>query len=423
MDTTWDVIIIGGGIAGLETCRKVLLARPKALVCVLEKYNYLGGRMVSFRGRVDGHGDGNIRKVGWEIGAGRACSSHTLVSDLAAHMGCELVPISAELGFSEGIGGVVENIFAPELLSALENLPATELSNNTLWDLTCRVWGEAAAERFWIQYPYVSEVRTLRADLGLVAFKKEMAGNAGFSVCAEGFGEVARRLGKFVRGMGARIYLGHEVLGISEGKVRCRHDGKVMTHMAKKIVVALHSEGLKKVRGFQGWDLLRKVAMRPLVRIYAVFSLVDGKPWFAGLGKIVTSTVTRYFIPIDEKVGSAMISYTDGKDAERFLALGDSGKGQVAVSEVLGDLRRLFPQLVIPEPLMWRVHGWTDGCSYWLPGDYDPNAESERAHTSHGVAGVYVVGESFCMRQAWIEGALEHVEQLWRLHGRDIVRF
>jgi hypothetical protein len=411
MDTTWDVIIIGGGIAGLETCRKILTTRPKARVCVLEKYNYIGGRMVSFR-------EGKVR---WEIGAGRVCQSHPMVRKLVADMGCNLAPIGADVGFTEGAGCVVENIFAPKLLSALETLSTTDLANNTLLDLTSRIWGEVAAERFWIQYPYVSEVRTLRADLALVAFKKEMAGNAGFSVCVEGFGEVARRLGKFLRGMGARIYLGHEVLGVGEGEVRCRHDGQVVAHKAKKIIAAVHSEGLKRVRGFAGWDLLRKVAMRPLVRIYAVFPLVDDRPWFAGLGKIVTSTITRYFIPINEKIGSAMISYTDGKDAQRFLALGDEGKGQVAVNEVVADLRRLFPDRVVPEPLMWRVHGWTDGCSYWLPGEYDPLAESRAAHTSHGIPGVYVVGESFCMRQAWIEGALEHVEQLWRLYGREII--
>jgi hypothetical protein len=327
------------------------------------------------------------------------------------------------MGFTDGTGCVVDNTFEPGLLSALERLPASELANHTLWELTSRLWGEAVAERYWIQYPYVSEVRTLRADLGLVAFKKEMAGNKGFSVCVEGFGEVARRLAAELEAKGAQIFMGHEVLGVRHGQVLCRHDGQVVTHRSAKIVAAVHSEGLRRMKGFAGWDMLKKVAMKPLVRIYAVFPLVDGAPWFAGLGKVVTSTVTRYFIPINEKAGSVMISYTDGRDCERFLRLGDSGKGQVAVDEVVADLRRLFPDRVVPEPLLWRVHGWTDGCSYWLPGHYDPELESRRAHTSHGIRDVYVVGESFCMRQAWIEGAIEHVEQLWKLCGRQICDF
>ena len=116
-----------------------------------------------------------------------------------------------------------------------------------------------------------------------------------------------------------------------------------------------------------------------------------------------------------------MISYTDGRDAEKFLKMGDTGHGQEAVDIVMRDLRELFPDRNIPDPEMWRVHGWSEGCTYWVPGDYDPFAESRAAHTSHGIPGVYVVGESFSMRQAWIEGALEHVEQLWLLHGHEII--
>ncbi len=414
MDTTWDLIIVGGGIAGLETCRRFLAKRPKASVLVLEKYNYLGGRMVTFKGHV------GVKKVSWEIGAGRVCRSHPLTRELVAHMGCHLVPIGSQMSFVDG-GCLRENMFAPGLLSTLEALPAKELASSTLWDLTCRVWGGETAGRFWAEYPYDAEVRVLRADMGLVAFKKEMAGNSGFSVCAEGFGEVCRRLAGQLRKAGATIHTGHEVLEVRSGSVVCRHDGREVIHHGKKIVVAVHSSGLRHIRGFGGWPLLKKVQMRPLVRIYGVFPKGrDGKVWFEGLGKVVTSSDVRYFIPIDEKKGVAMISYTDGHDAEGFLKLGDSGRGQEAVDTVMGHLRGLFPGRDIPDPEMWRVHGWTDGCTYWLPGDYDPAAESKAAHVGHGIPGVYVVGESFSMRQAWIEGALEHVEQLWRLHGRDL---
>jgi hypothetical protein len=47
--------------------------------------------------------------------------------------------------------------------------------------------------------------------------------------------------------------------------------------------------------------------------------------------------------------------------------------------------------------------------TYWLPGDYDPNDLSKKAicplkeHPKW-----FVIGESYSMRQGWIEGGLEH---------------
>ena len=51
---------------------------------------------------------------------------------------------------------------------------------------------------------------------------------------------------------------------------------------------------------------------------------------------------------------------------------------------------------------------------------YDPKKESIASHTSHGLKDVFVVGESFSTRQAWIEGALEHVEQLFEKHAGEL---
>jgi monoamine oxidase len=58
-----------------------------------------------------------------------------------------------------------------------------------------------------------------------------------------------------------------------------------------------------------------------------------------------------------------------------------------------------------------RKHYWGGGCTYWLPGDYD--VEAEAAHALNPQPGVYVCGESISAHhQAWIEGALETAEAL-----------
>jgi monoamine oxidase len=73
-------------------------------------------------------------------------------------------------------------------------------------------------------------------------------------------------------------------------------------------------------------------------------------------------------------------------------------------------VRALFPTRQIPEPTFLEKHEWPQGCSYWLPGDYEVAAASRAAHNP--VKGVYVCGESVSQTQTWMEGALESAEIL-----------
>jgi hypothetical protein len=421
----WDLIIVGAGIAGLETARKWLILNPSASVAVLEKYGYIGGRMVSFSRKVNGI------DVSWEIGAGRIHSSHELIRKVIRRVGCKLVPISAATGFALGDGVVGAGPFETDLLEPFKGLDSAILGKKTLREITDSSWGSVRSDTYWKGYPYDAEARLMRADLALESFDSEMdSAGRGFSVCAQGLGEVCRRLRVALEEKGVKFFKEHEVVSVKspgDGVVQLivSADGKKKLWSASKVIMAVHSSGLGKITGFDSWSLLKKVRMAPLVRIYGVFPVSrGGKPWFAGLGKFVTDRAVRFFIPISEEKGVAMISYTDGVDAEGFLCLGDSHKEQKAVDAVMRDLRLLFPDRKIPDPSFYRVHGWTDGCTYWLPSlagkEYDPKKESLASHTSHGLKNVFVVGESFSTRQAWMEGALEHVEQLFEKHSADM---
>ena len=421
MSSTWDLIVVGAGIAGLESARRWLAKNPRGSVAVLEKYGYIGGRMVSFSRKVNGI------DVNWEIGAGRIHSSHSLLRKVIRRVGCSLIPISAGIGYALGDGVIGESPFESDLLGAFQSLEADVLGKKTLRQLTDGAWGADHSDKFWKGYPYDSEARLMRADIALESFNTEMdSAGKGFSVCAQGLGEVCRRLQVGLKNDGVKFFREHAVVECEnhgeEVQLTVSANGKKKLWRASKVIVAVHSSGLAKIKGFDSWPLLKKVHMAPLVRIYGVFPVKGGKPWFAGLGKFVTNLAIRFFIPVSEEKGVAMISYTDGVDAEGFLCLGDSGKeGQKkAVDAVMRDLRLLFPDRQIPDPSFYRVHGWTDGCTYWLPSTgtevYDPKKESVASHTSHGLKNVFVVGESFSTKQAWIEGALEHVEQLFEKH-------
>jgi hypothetical protein len=87
-------------------------------------------------------------------------------------------------------------------------------------------------------------------------------------------------------------------------------------------------------------------------------------------------------------------------------------------------IRKLLPDKDIGEPTEFVIHPWSNGCTYWLPGSYTPETESAASiHPLHSeLPNVWLCGESWCLRQAWVEGALEQtyqcLEQMKKTYNR-----
>jgi protoporphyrinogen oxidase len=73
----YDIIIIGGGIAGVYATYKIHKKNPAVKVLLIEKENQLGGRVYTFTN--------NHMSV--EAGAGRINGSHPLTMDLIRELG------------------------------------------------------------------------------------------------------------------------------------------------------------------------------------------------------------------------------------------------------------------------------------------------------------------------------------------------
>ena len=109
-----------------------------------------------------------------------------------------------------------------------------------------------------------------------------------------------------------------------------------------------------------------------------------------------------------------MISYTDGDDTNRWKRILDSEGEKKLGDTIVKEARKLFPEHEIPNPLFFKTHYWPDGAYYWTPGLYDPAevSESIMRPIPHTFPNLYIAGEAYSMRQAWMEGALEHAEHL-----------
>ena len=108
-----------------------------------------------------------------------------------------------------------------------------------------------------------------------------------------------------------------------------------------------------------------------------------------------------------------MTSYTDAKDTEFWMTIYKKYGEEALSKRIIQESEKLF-NIKIPEPHLFKIYYWKDGCSYWLPGLYDVKEASERMMNPLPLShpNVYVCGESYSTNQAWIESALEHTDAM-----------
>jgi len=418
--SSYDLIIVGGGIAGLRVGIETLKTNPDINCCILEKYGYIGGRIVTFRK--------NIPKVGavqWENGAGRIATTHKKVLHLLKDYGLTFIPISNESSFiNEKTAAITENKFSDLIqfyFGPIEQLPCEMLATHTLSELLNKTIGLVAAKKLYEQFPYYSEIHTLRADLALESFKKEM-GVSGFGVVKEGFSSLTNAMMDEFTSLGGKVIMDIDAYKVASNhdnsvtiNCRIRNTNKKTSYTGKVVVLALHHSALTKIEGVNTLSVLRHLTMMPLLRIYAVFPTKNGVSWFSNYKKIVTNSRIRYIIPVDPKRGIVMISYTDGLDAKWWFKQNIDDNGDNDVKEiVMTKIRKLFPELNIPDPIFFKQHPWYDGCTYWLPGAYNVEEESNKSlhPRPKSMPNLFMCGESFAVKQCWVESALVQADKL-----------
>jgi monoamine oxidase len=413
-----DIVIIGAGIAGLRCGIEVLHKRPKATVIILEKYKYIGGRVVTYRKTLQTV-KGKCTELQWENGAGRVHTSHTKVLNLVKRYKLHTIPLSSDQMYVDE-GEIQENKFEQLLelfLPSIQNFTPEILSKYTLRQLF-QILLKGNADTFLLQFPYRAEVDTLRADMAIESFQREMGTYSGYVVVQEGLSELIDGMTEEFIKLGGQIFLQHAVTDIvnhgSRYLIKATSPNGDIVWEADKVICALHSEALKQIPCFQSWVPLQHLKMEPLLRVYAVFPSEKGKSWFTGIPRSVSPGLIRYFIPINPACGIVMLSYTDGKDARLLEKLLEEKGEEALETALMKAIREMFPSHEIPESLFFKAHPWSEGCTYWLPGSYSPEQVSKEALQPfpETMPNLHCCGESFSLRQAWMEGALEHADEL-----------
>jgi len=403
----YDICIIGAGIAGLYCARELQRKMPQAKICILEKYKGIGGRTYTYHTKVNG------LDISWEAGAGRIHKTHHQVLALLKEYGIDTIPIGGKMDWRTADG--TEPV---DFMSLFENLGIPQLSDETLESMTIKQilqksMGAKKTQDLLDRYEYRSELDTLKASNALYSLYHELGTHEGFCIIKGGFSVLIDKMKADIPRVD--ILLEHEMADIKkEDSYEILVKSKKSIH-AKRVIVAIPRNALAEIPCFKGLPILEQVKMRPLVRMYAVFPLENGKAWFAGMNKFICDLPIRYVLPMDPTKGTIMISYTDGEEAEQWIAKAKKNENAVQ-KEVMAQICSLFPGQKIPDPLFFKIHPWSDGCSYWAPvanKPYDFNLVSKASvKPLPDMPELYMCNESWAYAQAWVKCSIDQAQKV-----------
>lgn len=402
--TSLDYLVVGAGLAGLHCALRLSDAYPKARIAIAEQYKGVGGRIYTYTPK-------EYPAIHWESGAGRVHTSHTRVKAYLDHYGLHTFPLpsNSEYRFASHPQAPLSDPWpavVATVIASLTKLPPSILAKHSIRELLTQVEGTEKTKSLLSTFPYRAEVDVMRADMALQSLSKELGSMDHFFIVKEGLSSLAKAMRKDLERRGVQFLFEHTLISVkpNAARFRVKESKRLITLEADTIVLALHNRAMKQL--FPQNPLFQKIIMCPLLRIYGIFD----KAWFSGLPKTVSDSPLRFVIPISERDGTIMVSYTDASDTQVW-----SSKSEHQLKkELLTHLRALFPERTIPPPLFLKSHLWAAGCSYWAPGSYDPETVSKEVLTL--MPSVYVCGESWSLNQAWMEGALEHAELLLTTH-------
>jgi protoporphyrinogen oxidase len=409
-----EVLIIGAGVAGLRTAIKLKQHKPKLHVRIVEINAAAGGRMYTYHTTVNG------KSISYDTGAGRIHSSHKQLHALLKTYKIGTHPLPDSTSWRRLGGTSQEDNFDAtwlDLIRLYEELPASVRRRKTLREIAIDTIGPIYANRLLETYPYRAEIEVMSADSSIDLYKSLSAGS--FSVPIGGFGRVIEKMVTTAKSLDINFEFNAEVQRIEFNPDNRYHvtglkNRKFKEWVVDRVVLAVPSNALQRISPFSSdHPILQRIRMEPLMRIYSVYK---DSSWFP-LTRIVTNSPLRYIIPVDKQKGLIMSSYLDSRDIEFWHDLHKKDRNDELKAKIQQETQHLFPELTIPESEMTKAHLWRDGCSYWLPGDYDYRKVSKQAllpmPQTH--PRLHLVGESFSQKQQWIEGALEHADALVEL--------
>jgi protoporphyrinogen oxidase len=407
----YDIIIIGCGISGLNSAYQLLSKNPQLKILLLEKNNYLGGRIKTFTKKINNH------NYIWEEGAGRLNDNHKLFLNLIKEFGLlnNLSKISSEITFypSKGTVYTQNNEFSNkspfDYIQKIINYSKKDKKENiqkyTFKNYCRNVLSEKEIKFILDSFGYYAQLIKMNAYNAIKLFNEGMNPTLQFYHLGPGMDMIIKKLQENIIKKNGEILLNSNVLNINYNE-----STKIFNvflekkdYQSKFCIFAIPKPELLKFNILKNiHNELNAINYKSLCRIYSVFKKKD--IWFKNISKCTTNNNSRYIIPIDKEHGLIMISYSDSKFADYWNKLYLDDKKQF-INKLKENIYKTYGKK-IENPIYTKPSYWKCAIGFWKKNK-DSNILSNKIIHPFNNINLFICGENYSETQGWIEGALE----------------
>ena len=408
-------IIIGAGITGLYLAYKLLLKGVSATdIVIFEGSDRIGGRIYT----------NEHKGFRYSVGAGRLGKKHKYVMKIIKDFKLQDQIINIGKNTNYFVEGRLMN--EAELLS---HYKSNFKSLNELWRYAIEkklngnkydpclynlhnyfslILSANDVELLKISLGYIGEMYDMNAYNGIITLRKDFdIRNNEFFILRDGIHILCDVLYKYILDAGVPVKLSSMLEDVCAGgesgdKKYVKVSG--VKHSYSKLYLTIKRGDYMNIGYFKKYEsLFNTVSDGHLLRIFAQYKDV----WFKDMPKILTQNKLQFIIPIDYNSGLIQISYSDRYNADFWNAFKNEKDVKKYLTKILNEM---FPEKNIKEPEWITMHFWKAGDHMWNVG-VNTKKIQEKMDDIFIPKDIYILGETYSERQAWIEGAIETVHK------------
>lgn len=426
----YDIVIVGGGIAGIYSMYNLKKKYPKLKVLLLEKDERFGGRVYSFNEKVD-----NIDYI-MDLGAGRIGYHHKLMVSLIKELKLEKFmfnisntenyikynkknrEVSDESLIRKKYSTLLYNFFNS---SKIVNLSKTFLQKFYLNELLMKFFPKSVYKFIENSFEYKNKLYYLNAYNAINYFKYDYNEYSKFFIMTNGLSSIIETMiSKISQNKNYKLKKNSYVNNIiynnetSKYNIYYKQNNDTYNISCKHLICALPRSNLIKFKILNPYlRELNSINEISKVRIFEIYDKsINEEMWFKNIKKTTTNNELQFIIPINFETGLIMSSYNENlSNRENYWNNLYKKGANVLKKELHKKLNKLFSiyNIVIPESKYIKFYYWKSGVACWKK-----NVDSE--YISQKILNLmpnfYICGENYSNYQAWCEGALESSENV-----------
>jgi protoporphyrinogen oxidase len=411
---SYDIIIIGSGIAGLYSAYNIQRLAPNMTFLVLEKYkkNWIGGRLNNeeFYGTT----------VVTGAGIGRKDKDH-LLQALLKELHIEYTDFKLEVNYAllDGEPVDVNKIFQMLKKEYLKSKDGTSKNGTSLRKTFKQFAKPLLGSKLYDQFIETTGYSDYEnEDISQTLYKYGMDDNTGglnglYIPWKKLIQTLVYKIGtQFIRASNNVT----SILPNSSNETLKKYvleTDKGITYYCDKVILATTITGIQKllpqILNKTQYSLYNYIKGQPFLRLYAKFpkASADIMRQYVPTYTIVSGPLQK-IIPMSKEKGVYMIAYSDNANAEVLKDhLDNNAKNRLFFAQLLEETLKIPPNTLQITSLL--DFYWPIGTHYYTPLPKGMTVNEYIHDVQHPLQDILVVGEVVAENQGWTEGALDSV--------------